>query len=370
MDKSEEEFLEKLKATFKLEAAEHIQTISSGLLDLDKGPDPKEKAIILETIYREAHSLKGAARAVSLRDVEKICQSMETVLSLLKKGEIQPETSILDSVLDSVEAVSKLVSSDEVLPIGDLLQRLASISSGTSPHPNNLSQQHLQTASNIKPSSQTPEAKPVSQAAFQSEEIQKPPISVPPGAAESTSKSTVNQKSDSKRLSQSETIRIKTSKLDSLLYQVEEMVAMKMAANQRVTDLRQVKLSLDSCRKHWSKTYPETRVMKSFLESPQNRDALGNFKSPLAKILDYLDSNEKALRALETRIKALTSMAENDSRQATTMVDDLLDDMKSVLMLPSSTLLEIFPRLVRDLARDQKKIHQTYRRRRKHRIRP
>lgn len=355
MDKSEEEFLEKLKATFKLEAAEHIQTISSGLLDLDKGPDPKEKAIILETIYREAHSLKGAARAVSLRDVEKICQSMETVLSLLKKGEIQPETSILDSVLDSVEAVSKLVSSDEVLPIGDLLQRLASISSGTSPHPNNLSQQHLQTASNIKPSSQTPEAKPVSQAAFQSEEIQEQPIIVPPGAAESTSKSTVNQKSDSKRLAQSETIRIKTSKLDSLLYQVEEMVAMKMAANQRVTDLRQVKLSLDSCRKHWSKTYPETRVMKSFLESPQNRDALGSFKSPLAKILDYLDSNEKALRALETRIKALTSMAENDSRQATTMVDDLLDDMKSVLMLPSSTLLEIFPRLVRDLARDQKK---------------
>ena len=86
MDKSEEEFLEKLKATFKLEAAEHIQTISSGLLDLDKGPDPEETALILETIYREAHSLKGAARAVSLRDVEKICQSMETVLILIEKG--------------------------------------------------------------------------------------------------------------------------------------------------------------------------------------------------------------------------------------------------------------------------------------------
>ncbi len=172
MDKSEEEFLEKLKATFKLEAAEHIQTISSGLLDLDKGPDPEETALILETIYREAHSLKGAARAVSLRDVEKICQSMETVLSLLKKGDIQPETWILDSVLDSVEAVSKLVSSDEVLPIGDLLRRLANISSGTSQHPNTLSQQHLHTASNRKPSSQAPEPQTVSQSVFQSEEIQ------------------------------------------------------------------------------------------------------------------------------------------------------------------------------------------------------
>ncbi|MFA6223305.1 MAG: hybrid sensor histidine kinase/response regulator [Desulfomonilaceae bacterium] len=355
MDKSEEEFLEKLKATFKLEAAEHIQTISSGLLDLDKGPDPKEKALILETIYREAHSLKGAARAVSLRDVEKICQSIETVLSLLKKGEIQPETSILDSVLDSIEAVSKLVSSDDVLPIGDLLQRLANISSGTGPHPNNLDQKHLETLSNIRPSAPTPEAKPVSQAVLQKEDIQQRQVTVPPNAIEPTSKTTVKPKSESKGLSQSETIRIKTSKLDSLLYQVEEMVAIKMAANQRVTDMRQVKASLDSYRKHWSKTYPEARIMKNMLESPQYRDALGSFKSPLAKILSYLDSNEKALRALDTRIKTLTSMAENDSRQATTMVDDLLDDMKSVLMLPSSTLLEIVPRLVRDLARDQKK---------------
>ena len=355
MDKSEEEFLEKLKATFKLEAAEHIQTISSGLLDLDKGPDSKEKALILETIYREAHSLKGAARAVSLRDVEKICQSIETVLSLLKKGELQPETSILDSVLDSIEAVSKLVSSDEVLPIGDLLQRLANISSGTGPHPNNLDQKHLETLSNIRPSAPAPEAKPVSQAVPQMEDIQQRQVTVPPSAIEPTSKTTVNPKSESKSLSQSETIRIKTSKLDSLLYQVEEMVAIKMAANQRVTDLRQVKASLDAYRKHWSKTYPEARIIKNMLESPQYRDALGSFKSPLAKILDYLDSNEKALRALETRMKTLSSMAENDSRQATTMVDDLLDDMKSVLMLPSSTLLEIVPRLVRDLARDQKK---------------
>ncbi len=355
MDKSEEEFLEKLKATFKLEAAEHIQTISSGLLDLDKGPDPKEKALILETIYREAHSLKGAARAVSLRDVEKICQSIETVLSLLKKGEIQPETSILDSVLDSIEAVSKLVSSDDVLPIGDLLQRLANISSGTGPHPNNLDQKHLEALSNIRPSAPAPEVKPVSQAVLKKEDIQQQQVTVPPNAIEPTSKTTVKPKSESKSLSQSETIRIKTSKLDSLLYQVEEMVAIKMAANQRVTDMRQVKASLDSYRKHWSKTYPEARIMKNMVESPQYRDALGSFKSPLAKILSYLDSNEKALRALDTRIKTLTSMAENDSRQATTMVDDLLDDMKSVLMLPSSTLLEIVPRLVRDLARDQKK---------------
>jgi two-component system chemotaxis sensor kinase CheA len=129
MDAREEEFLKKLKATFKIEADEHVQTISSGLLDLENNPDSEKRARILETIYREAHSLKGAARAVNLRDVEKICQAMETVLSLLKKEELQPSIHILDTLLDSVEGAAKLISTDEVFPIGNLLQRLSDITS-------------------------------------------------------------------------------------------------------------------------------------------------------------------------------------------------------------------------------------------------
>ena len=129
MDTREEEFLKRLKATFKIEADEHVQTISSGLLDLEHTSNPEEKNRILEIIYREAHSLKGAARAVSLRDVEKICQAMETVLSLLKKEELQPSSQVLETLLDSVEIVAKLISTDEVFPIGELVQRLSNITS-------------------------------------------------------------------------------------------------------------------------------------------------------------------------------------------------------------------------------------------------
>ena len=129
MDTREEEFLKRLKATFKIEADEHVQTISSGLLDLENTSNPEGKNRILETIYREAHSLKGAARAVNLRDVEKICQAIETVLSLLKKEELQPSSQVLDTLLDSVEGAAKLISTDEVFPIGELLQRLSDITS-------------------------------------------------------------------------------------------------------------------------------------------------------------------------------------------------------------------------------------------------
>jgi two-component system chemotaxis sensor kinase CheA len=352
MDAREEEFLKKLKATFKIEADEHVQTISSGLLDLENNPDSEKRARILETIYREAHSLKGAARAVNLRDVEKICQAMETVLSLLKKEELQPSIHILDTLLDSVEGAAKLISTDEVFPIGDLLQRLSDITSepAASPDSSPSSPESLASiVSNDKPQkpddSVTPELSD-----------QLPPTSEQPFASMGPNQTSLRTiQNDSKRSAQAETIRIQSSKLDSLLYQVEEMVAVKMAVNQRVSDLKNVKLNLDLHGKQWAKVYPEVRILKGIVQNQESYGTTGNHRPQLLKIIDFLESNEATLKTIEGRLKTLTSMAENDSRQASSMVDDLLEDMKSVLMLPSSTLLEMFPRLVRDLSVDQKK---------------
>ncbi|MGO8879296.1 MAG: response regulator [Desulfomonilaceae bacterium] len=352
MDTREEEFLKRLKATFKIEADEHVQTISSGLLDLENTSNPEGKNRILETIYREAHSLKGAARAVNLRDVEKICQAIETVLSLLKKEELQPSSQVLDTLLDSVEGAAKLISTDEVFPIGELLQRLSDITSepaaSTDSSPS-APERLASIVSNDKPpkpdDSVTPELS-----------VQLPPTSGQPSASmgpNQTSARTVQ--TDSKRSTQAETIRIQSSKLDSLLYQVEEMVAVKMAVNQRVSDLKSVKLNLDLHGKQWAKVCPEVRILKGIVQNLESCGATGNYRPQLLKIIDFLESNEATLKTIEGRLKTLTSMAENDSRQASSMVDDLLEDMKSVLMLPSATLLEMFPRLVRDLSGDQKK---------------
>lgn len=352
MDTREEEFLKRLKATFKIEADEHVQTISSGLLDLENTSNPEGKNRILEMIYREAHSLKGAARAVNLRDVEKICQAMETVLSLLKKEELQPSSQVLDTLLDSVEGAAKLISTDEVFPIGELLQRLSDITSEPAA-PTDSSPRAPKRLASIVSNDKPP--KPDDSVTPQLS-VQLPPTSEQPSASMGPNETSVRTaQTDSKRSAQTETIRIQSSKLDSLLYQVEEMVAVKMAANQRVSDLKNVKLNLDSHGKQWAKLYPEVRMLKGIVQNPDSYDANGNYRPQLLKIIDFLESNEATLKTIEGRLKTLLSMAENDSRQSSSMVDDLLEDMKSVLMLPSSTLLKMFPRLVRDLSGDQKK---------------
>ena len=66
MGPKDKELLKRLLATFKVEAEEHVSAISSGLIELEKASSPEKQVEIIESVFREAHSLKGAARAVNL----------------------------------------------------------------------------------------------------------------------------------------------------------------------------------------------------------------------------------------------------------------------------------------------------------------
>ena len=98
MSIQDEDFIKKLRATFTMEAEEHLQNISSMLLELEKSP---ASAGVVENVYREAHSLKGAARAVDLSEIERICQTLEGVFSAWKRQEISPSPDAFDAALAS-----------------------------------------------------------------------------------------------------------------------------------------------------------------------------------------------------------------------------------------------------------------------------
>src|SRR6266478_4296510 len=98
MSTKEDEFLESLRATFKVEADEHLQVIAAGLLALEKTPVPDEQRSLVETVFRAAHSLKGAARAVNFTEVESVCQSLEDVFAAWKRQESQPSPQALDKL--------------------------------------------------------------------------------------------------------------------------------------------------------------------------------------------------------------------------------------------------------------------------------
>ncbi len=64
---------------FKVESGEHLQRLDEGLMSLEKTPhDPA----ILEELFREAHSLKGASRMLGLTDIEAMSHHLEEMLVL------------------------------------------------------------------------------------------------------------------------------------------------------------------------------------------------------------------------------------------------------------------------------------------------
>lgn len=109
MSSAEEEFLQALRATFRVEAGEHLQTIGAGLIELEKAPGPEHLAALIALVFRAAHSLKGAARAVNFTDAESLCQSLEELFSSWKKSGFALAPQELDAAHRLVDAVSAAI---------------------------------------------------------------------------------------------------------------------------------------------------------------------------------------------------------------------------------------------------------------------
>lgn len=113
MDKQKDEFLKKLRATFRIEAEEHIRAISKGLMELEKTQAPERCAQVIETIFRDAHSLKGAARSVSLQTIESICQLIESIFAALKRHELVLTSALYDTLHSAMNTITQLVAGAE-----------------------------------------------------------------------------------------------------------------------------------------------------------------------------------------------------------------------------------------------------------------
>jgi two-component system chemotaxis sensor kinase CheA len=105
------EFFKELLSIFKIESDEHINTMTTGLDQLDKKPTHEKQMEIIEKVHRAAHSLKGAARTVGLTDVEPICQSLESIFNILKRQKASTPPEMLDMLHRVVKGLGLLLSS-------------------------------------------------------------------------------------------------------------------------------------------------------------------------------------------------------------------------------------------------------------------
>jgi two-component system chemotaxis sensor kinase CheA len=75
----------------------------------------------------------------------------------------------------------------------------------------------------------------------------------------------------------------------------------------------------------------------------------------VAPLLDFLARNEEHLKDLSADVEGLLHRFASDYGRLTLLTDDLQDEVRRVRMLPIATLFDLFPRMVRDLARERDK---------------
>jgi two-component system, chemotaxis family, sensor kinase CheA len=378
MGKKDDRFLERLLAAFRAEAEEHLLAIANGLVELEKTSDDSDKQTIIETMYREAHSLKGAARSVSMDQIESVCQAVETIFAGLKNRRLNPSTELFDTLHHSVDTMRELLvgeDSVEVQPVIDHMALLESTNSvnvgksvekpGTPPgadQPGELDSENrligrLGDDSDQEDACSADDVGDELVAAHNPPDIRDDDRTVVqaefPEAKESPSASP--RKDRPIQTGSTDTVRIAVSKLDPLLRQVGEMVSVKLTASQRLEDLISTVTLIDQWKKKWAGVSSEGRAIAALLAgSSTDRDSVRS-DSQLTKLVEFLEWNRSCVKDLETKLKALAKSAESDARLHAQMVDDLLEDMMNVLMLPCASLLELFPKLVRDLAREAEK---------------
>ncbi|HNQ33554.1 MAG TPA: Hpt domain-containing protein, partial [Methanoculleus sp.] len=110
MSGTDEQFRARLLDMFREEADEYLEAIAAGLIELEKtGLVPE----LVESVYRRIHSLKGASRAVNLREIESICQNLETIFSLVKRGEYTPGVNDFDLFHRTLAVVKALLQKEQ-----------------------------------------------------------------------------------------------------------------------------------------------------------------------------------------------------------------------------------------------------------------
>lgn len=320
----EDPFFKRLLATFRVEAKEHLAAIAADLVELETSTSSEHRARVVEKLFREAHSLKGTSRSVEMAEIEAICQSVESVFAVLKRREIEPTPLLFDLLHRAGDLIGELVAAMDRPESAPAKKRLRAVV------------RELDAVAEGGPREPPPE--PESAVFPDSSEAGEPKVSRPAVPVPASA-----------------TMRISIEKLDALLLKGEGFLTVKQKLVHQRQQFGEVAVSLGALRREWKRMRPELRALRSEAGGAENGATSVRRRPASRKLLDFLQSQEDRISDLADSFAMMTKGLEQDRRSVETMVDGLLDDLKTVSMLPFSSLLESMPKMVRDLSRDQKK---------------
>ena len=327
---SDEAFMQQLMATFAIEAQENLHVISQGLLILEDRERVAETGNLLAEMFRAAHSLKGAARAVGAEEIATLAHHLESRMGEVRSGALPVEAVPFDVLYQAVDALGGLVQAlaggdPPTLPLDAIMERLVADpavakvkQAGASPQP----------PGNVAP--ETPAAAGGEDFLPAVPEQQQPAV-----AASVTAGRPPDTNGAGKRprvAANEESVRVSTGKLDAIIEQVGELQVARLAND---VYMRRLAALVDELEQ----VAADLRKAPAGARHPENPTRDG-------------DAHRRPVSALVAELRRLRSDMNASARHEAQLVDDLEEYVLRTRLMPVATVLETFPRMVRDLAHE------------------
>jgi two-component system chemotaxis sensor kinase CheA len=397
---NEAEFLEKLREAFAIESDEHFRTIRSGLAEIEQ--DDSDPVAVIELIFREAHSLKGAARAINRADIEALCQGMESLLAAWKK-EPSSRTKVHYSLLEkAMDLLEELLESEEEYSMTE--PRLQSLADDLKAESAVLNRDRLQAlpippvppemcgnpgrqvgaeSKDVRPEPAAPVAsRPVAEAStesggqdsetrsadssFPSEQHTRSENSTDAGEKEGSvlaphagngngemEGNSTSRRSRNGRDVVRDTVRVSIAELDALYRQTEELSSVKYMIGRSASDLR---LVMDQCRE-WIREYQKFR--QSALEQVRGAGEASRIppqqSEEYEKLQHFMKWTARQIEGVESSVGKAIEDGRGTMYIMDTLADTMMDQAKQLLLLPFALLTDTLAPMVRKIARDLEK---------------
>lgn len=333
---SREEFIKKLREIFKIEATEGISEMTSTLLELEKDNSEDRRAQLIEAVFRNSHSLKGAARSVNFTEIESICQALEGVFSGLKNKTLPFNAQLFDLFHVTVNILTELLERSGTALDAALIERVDEIILSL----NRAEEGDLDFESNMQLQPK-PQSFPVHEPSSEiekketTERIEQVPI--------------LQSKSDG-------TIRISIEKLDHLLTQSEEMLVLKQTFNQLGVGFKSLLNKIELLDQELKSTFPVIHEIQNKKEISNTSDPIFDCETLIKKVVQFFEWSSSMVKNIGGDVDMMRKLSIQEEYSTSIKIEDLLDEVKKIISIPFSTILDGYSKVVRDLSKDQGKL--------------
>ena len=102
--------MDEYKEMFAVESAEHLQSMNDALLSLEKDPANSET---INVMFRAAHTLKGMSATMGYTNIKELTHNMENLMDRVRKNEIKLDSSAIDVLFECLDTLEKMVEMPE-----------------------------------------------------------------------------------------------------------------------------------------------------------------------------------------------------------------------------------------------------------------